>query len=446
MDADDSPSKTWEEIQALKDDLFERAKYGKITGAEADAEAVRLGLGPFSSLPSPDQFDPMAQQSWTLPMAVNWIAFRTIEAARNAWPAYREGCRHWVWRKWRNGPDGDVYEGWFLEQWLYPSLLTIEMADIVAKVMRDDAPPAIMSVRQAREALWVALAEGMLIATAVPRSGGARMIIPQVEWPGLSPKESDQREELSGNGFSLAYVDMTVPSRAVKHLWGPRREQAGLPPLVRPDGFGYMPLSCAAQWIATEGGTREFDPRDETAWRAAFDQLLGAIASEVVRVVGTRAGGREPVAGFHFAGIVVDYPFAEAPLDLIMSETVYLQCYPYIDEEHWQHQFHDSLVSRRRDQWTHLMVEKGDVRAIWPFGSSAPIVESGSPGRPTSAHLYFAELERRADSGELDESIVQETKYLSQWLATKHPDKPQAKPKSIEAAIRTRYYDLRGRK
>ena len=44
--------------QAQREDLFERAKYGKITGDEADTEAIRLGLGSLSHGPDPDEFRP----------------------------------------------------------------------------------------------------------------------------------------------------------------------------------------------------------------------------------------------------------------------------------------------------------------------------------------------------------------------------------------------------
>jgi hypothetical protein len=60
-------------------------------------------------------------------------------------------------------------------------------------------------------------------------------------------------------------------------------------------------------------------------------------------------------------------------------------------------------------------------------------------------HLVTAELERRAEAGEMSGGIVAETRYLSQWLAENHAAMPQAKPKSIEAVIRSRYYGLRSK-
>src|SRR5262249_51441301 len=55
-----------------------------------------------------------------------------------------------------------------------------------------------------------------------------------------------------------------------------------LPELIKHDGPGYMPLYCAAQWIATRGGTLEIDPSDLSVWQDAFAQLLPRIASDEV--------------------------------------------------------------------------------------------------------------------------------------------------------------------
>jgi hypothetical protein len=53
------------------------------------------------------------------------------------------------------------------------------------------------------------------------------------------------------------------------------------------------------------------DPCDESVWKPAYERLLARIASEEVRVIGIRNGERQPVAGFHFAGCRVSYPFVE---------------------------------------------------------------------------------------------------------------------------------------
>lgn len=72
-----------------REKLFERAKYGEISGEEADAEAVRLGLSRFSSEPGPDEFRPEDLTHWTLPMALAWIAYMDLKEVREWSAPYR---------------------------------------------------------------------------------------------------------------------------------------------------------------------------------------------------------------------------------------------------------------------------------------------------------------------------------------------------------------------
>src|SRR4051794_6108674 len=74
----------------LRDELIDKVQHGKLTPAQAEAEAVRLGLDPFETCPDPDQFDPMAEARWTLPMAVAWISWRSWDRVREYWDAYRQ--------------------------------------------------------------------------------------------------------------------------------------------------------------------------------------------------------------------------------------------------------------------------------------------------------------------------------------------------------------------
>jgi len=248
------------------------------------------------------------------------------------------------------------------------------------------------------------------------------------------------------------YRDILVPSVALRGFWRPEsKKPLTLPQSMPPVGEGYMPLYCAAQWIATKGATIEFDPEDEAIWRAAYDELLSALASEKVRVVGTRNGQREVVPGFQFAGCPVDYPFTDAELEVLAGEALYLRSYPYLDEEHWRKGFNDALINRREDRWTHLMVEKGDVRARWPFFVSETDNEadlrSGMPGRPAkSRHLIEDEFRRRAAAGELADSLVLEAEGLLDWLRSAHPKYPRPSARTIENYIRDEYRRVRATK
>ena len=221
-------------------------------------------------------------------------------------------------------------------------------------------------------------------------------------------------------------------------IWQPREEGGlELPPLVKPEGPGYMPLYSAAQWIATSGGTVDFDPSDLSAWQDAFAQLSERIASEQVTVTGIRDCERKKLEGHLFAGIRVDYPFLDTPFELLTSEELYLSSRVYIDEVHWQKDCNDSLETSRGCEWSKLMVMKSHVAQYWPFSpvdTTGP--PSGAPGRPSSMYLVEAEHRARWDRGEAKSRIGAEAPILSEWLKTKHPHMPQLKPKSIANRLR----------
>jgi hypothetical protein len=160
-----------------------------------------------------------------------------------------------------------------------------------------------------------------------------------------------------------------------------------LPELVKPDGAGYMPLYCVAQWIVTHGGTRVINRFDEVLWREAYKVLLDRIASEDVKVLGVRDGATETVSGIHFASCSVVYPFSDAPLDLILSKELCLFSRPYLDDEHWRRGFDDTLEDRRGARWRRLMVLKADVARYWPFAAALDhrTVTGGGNGPPTHA-------------------------------------------------------------
>ena len=92
-------------------------------------------------------------------------------------------------------------------------------------------------------------------------------------------------------------------------IWPPDRGERfseKLPETTKPEGPGYMPLYCAAQWIATQGGRIEFNPRDVRVWKSAYAELLPRIASEEVMTTGIRKHEREKLGGHLFASCRVD--------------------------------------------------------------------------------------------------------------------------------------------
>lgn len=373
--------------QEIRDDLISKASYGEITGEQADAEAERLGLKRFSCKPSDDDFDPNKEFQWSLAMSAAWIAHRSTDAVREHWDKYCTECWHWIWRRWRDGPDGNVYEGWFIEQWSRPTLAMLALGAVVYQASKD-GQDLNMTVREAQATLWTALSEGIIEATGIDQQTNRRIAIPANDWHELKPVQGhgdvdEVRYGLLGTGYSA----LLFPSKAIQNLWArPKEKSLQLPSLMPPEGDGFMPLYCAAQWISTEGGVRTFDPDEVAFWKPAYEELLAAISSEKVQTIGTQDGEREPVPGFHFADCQVDYPFESQSMDLITSDDLYLRSYPYLDEEHWRGGFDDALMNRRGTRWSRLMVAKKDIRSLWPFDLNGS-ASTGAPGRPSSMHL-----------------------------------------------------------
>ena len=427
--------------EVTRDDLITMVQHGEMTPADAESEAVRLGLGPFASEPDPNDYSPMRAPFWTLPMTVAWIAYRAEDAVRNWWDEYRKECSFWYFQEWRVGPDGPVHQGHFLKRRSNATLVRLQMAD----AMRDVARP--MSVAEAIDVLWQALRSGHLDASGIDEDTGQRVPIPAQQWHDLTWFEERDRDVIRaklGPGNNTArYGGVILPAEAVRGRWPATLPPVlTLPELMKPEGGGYMPLYCAAQWIATKGGSIGFDPCDEGVWKPAYEQLLARIASDEVKVIGMRNSERQPVPGFHFAGCRIDYPFVEEPFELLLSEDLYLSSFAYLDEQHWLKGFDDSLQNRRGRHWGRLMVLKSDVAKFWPFdvaGEAAAPLRTGAPGRPSSMHLVQAEFRARCERAEVNPSVTREAELLARWLGETHPKAPRVTAKTIENNIRAEH-------
>jgi hypothetical protein len=168
---------------------------------------------------------------------------------------------------------------------------------------------------------------------------------------------------------------------------------------MRPEGADYMPLTAAAHWIASKGGTVSIGSGEEF-WKPAFDDLLGRITSPEVEVIGRRGSGNESVAGHLFARIQIAYPYSELPVRMILGDDSYLDCYPFVDDE-WHRSVNDKLYVSGREEppWTHLQVRKSDIRRFWPFKASALSV--ATTARAETAAIEFLAGKLRSSGEEL---------------------------------------------
>lgn len=388
----------------------------------------------------------MAEVGWTLPLTVAWIAWRDPRQLLDWYDPYRAECRFWQFEKWRVGPDGPIHEGHFLKERAPATLVLLSLSEQYD--IATDAKTHSAKVRDAKDRLWKALQEGRLEASGFSTPAMRRKSIPANEWHDLIAIEERGRDALRYGCLSPAGYDRVLfPRLSVMALWPEVRHVEPvleLPPTVRPEGAGDFPLYCAVQWIATQGGTRDFDPADESVWKAAFDDLKAHIRSGLVSVTGVRNGIPEKIDGHTFSSSLrVDHSFAEASFDLILSDDLYLSSFAYLDPEHWHNGFDDSLRNRDRVEWSKLTVLKSEVAKSWPFHEkdqdTGSIIRTGAAGRPTPIHLVKAEHRRRLISGTAQDSVTAESERLAEWLSQAHPNLPRLTPKTIRNNISTEH-------
>lgn len=433
------------ETEKIRNGLIEKVQLGEMRPEEADAEAVRLNVGALERRPDSNDFDPIAEKFWTLPMAVAWIAFRDANAVREWWDKYRLECMDWRCRKSPIGFKGPVTEGYFLEQ-RPPATLTRMKLEDVDDGHRDQDPLFSMTVENAIDALIQGLRSWCFEATGVDVSLDERVGIPGNMWHDLKWSAEQPwdviRSEIEPGVRTVQFEHVLVPRGSIMALWSepyvPITAEPVLPPLVKPEGGGFMPLYCAAQWIASKGGSIEIDPEDMEVWWPAYADLLNRVSSEDVEVVGRRNGKNEEVPGYNFAAIPVVYPFDSPNIELMWSGDVYLDSAIYEDESKWQSGNTDSLGNRSGKTWTHLMVRKSNILREWPFDFSFQYM-TREPGRPSGTQLVLNEFEKRCSRGEVEIRVSDEAKILSEWFRMHHKEAPRLRPKTIENRIRGRF-------
>jgi hypothetical protein len=434
------------ELRAAQDDtepelpprqrLLLEVRRGALTPDKAEAEANRLGIRPLLDRSDPEVFDPMREDRWTLTMTIAWIVWRTPEAVREHWPAFVIGCERW--REVMEGRDVVGYEPAPVPMPWWPLLA---LSRNYPRERTRKTPWRPRSPQDAREELWKALEQRDVEADGIDLDTKRRVDIPATAWKALHlyPElEWDivREDQLSRSG----YEDLRFPVRQVIDAWPDRALCETLPPLIAPDGPGYMPLSAATQWIATKGGTCEVG-HDSDTWDDAYRQLLERVSAEEIAVTGVEAwsGQRERLDGTLFGGMRCSHLFGAEELEDTDSIELYLWASPYLDEEHWRAGFGDDLRRRRRTIWSKLMVSKADVRRLFAYGPSpSPSREKGRP-RNVMRGPTLAQFRRLAGKGEVEPTLAAQSRALVTWQAANFPDLKPMAPRYITSLIREAY-------
>jgi hypothetical protein len=212
------------------------------------------------------------------------------------------------------------------------------------------------------------------------------------------------------------------------------------PAQIAPTGDGYMPLYCAAQWIATAGHAVPWDVPADELWCRDYRLLCDAIASEDVKLVGDWEGETKPVPPHLLASCEISH---HASLFIPSEGNYYLSSCPYIDEVRWREGVDDTLVGRGgRPNWHRLVVRKADIHRIWPFRDAKESIRTtrtGARGRPSSSVALLREHLERLDDGRSFGPLKDEALALWEWLRSRHPGAALPLAKSIEDIIREQH-------
>lgn len=201
-----------------RDDLITQVIAGTMSRADAEAEASRMGLRAIEYRPKPDEYDPMQEQFWTLPMAVAWIAYRTVDAVRENGDVYRLECVHWLYSDHLKALGRSGFD---LFNFSPTSLRRMKVAERLEEA-RDLDPSYTMPVSDAIDALWQGLRGSCFAASGIELRTGKRDIIDALRLQDLVFGEDEHRDVLRerapiGIG-PVRYRDITVPMGAVRGL------------------------------------------------------------------------------------------------------------------------------------------------------------------------------------------------------------------------------------
>jgi hypothetical protein len=435
---------------SARDIVIHKARVGEITPEEAEAEAERQGFGPLATKPSPVDFDPTLMPDWSLPMALAWIAWRTIDAVREHCADYREKCLLWFPGS-CNVPTEDGREFKRVDGYELRSLqrsTSVRLALVEAHLSSEEKLPQTcqMTIAKAERELFSALAAGNLVA--IGKDDARRVVdIPQREWPYLHLFEEQESDVLKRDALDAtpAFTEIKLWKSDLQRLWPEFLVQSYMiEPMMQPGTAGYVPFCAALHWIMTRGGTVDKNLEDFGSWEACVQRLLPLLSTGEVQIVGrpSTGGPATIIASETFAGVLVSHALKD-DLWVIVGYDPWISCTPYIDQQHWNTDFNDKLYLSHYGpaSWTHLQARKSDLLREFKFENLreelAPVAyKTGAPGRPSSKQLITAEFDARRQRGETAGTVKLEADALANWLRVTHPSAPQMTAKTIENQIR----------
>jgi hypothetical protein len=392
---------------SLRDELITKARYGKITPEEAEAQAKTAGLPPFASQPEFTEFDPMKESRWTLVMAIAWIAWRDPQLVMEQGAEFRTRSTLWQFREWnepvQNGQAFATRAGWFLETWHEATAVRLTFIEAWMRANEELPSSARLTPREAEKELWRALAEEKLGAEGFDSSGHL-VDIPAREWIHLKLFEDGKKDVLRYDALDRRepYTKVRFRREDIVRLW-PRYvtidpEDLDLGPIEdvhfepMSTAASHVPLSAAVCWIITRGGVEAASARDQQAWKTAVGELLPRISDGTIEIIGRDQDGvSSPLPPSAFASIRVPSPVNLSVEYILADAPIHIRCHFLGDEEAWEATYNDQFFTAKASQprWTHLQVRRQHVLRLWPKPDSKSRSE-------VSCRRWLAELMRES--------------------------------------------------
>jgi hypothetical protein len=141
------------------------------------------------------------------------------------------------------------------------------------------------------------------------------------------------------------------------------------PPPWLPWADGFMPLTAAAYWIASKGGTTEVRFADPS-WEIAFEQLSRKIDEGTIAALGrcelSANEGYEQIPAIQFHNLKVFVPSSDIDFAVLLGCRDYLQANLIFDRAGWGKNDSDRIYSNGRLIWTEIEVRCADLRKQFP--------------------------------------------------------------------------------
>ena len=97
------------------------------------------------------------------------------------------------------------------------------------------------------------------------------------------------------------------------------------------------------------------------------------------------------------------------------------------------------LQAIRRGLETEILERKRLAEAVRQNEEELRRLRKGAPGRPSAMQLVEAEFARRVAEGQLEDTITEQSRVLSEWLTQEHPLAARLTAKTVENKLRTPY-------